>query len=531
MAVLRGVRTLADAVSVTLGPCGRHAMIQRTSGAPFITKDGVTVATVIELEDPYENAGVHLVKEAATRSRDLAGDGTATAIVLAASMVQEGVKHLTAGASPMAVGRGLDRATEFVMTALHEQSRPCASHRALEQVATVSANGDPALGALIAEAIERVGADGLVAVEACSRPAGHLDVIEGSHFDRGYRSPEFVIDPDQPEVIVEQPLILICESGIARLDDLMPLIRHVKETGSSLVIISEELAPEVFAALVENVRRGILKVVAVPAPAFGAHRRNLLEDLAALTGTTVVSDELGPPLRHAQPEGLGRAGRVTISGSRTTVVGGAGNLTDVAVRLARVRSALATSASDHDRVELRERAALLAGRMAVMRIGALTETESSEKKARTEDALHAARAASRDGILPGGGLALVRAAAALDRLRLPGDEQVGVKVLRRALEAPIRHIAENAGYSGSVVLSMVRQAPDSIGFDAARGGYVDMVSEGILDPTTVTCSALAHAASVAALVLSSEVIVADPPGEHGRAGEAEWINPERPDPS
>jgi chaperonin GroEL len=512
-AILRGVNQLADAVKATLGPKGRNAILDKKFGAPTITKDGVTVAKEIELKNPYENMGAQLVREVASKTSDTAGDGTTTATVLAQAMFREGAKNITAGGNPMEIKRGIDRAVEQVVQELKKISKPCQAKTEISQVGTISANNDKTIGDLIAEAMEKVGKDGVITVEEAKSMSTSLDVVEGMQFDRGYISPYFVTNAERMEASVEEPFILIHEKKISGMKDLLPLLEQVAKMGRPLVIIAEEVEGEALATLVVNKLRGTLNVAAVKAPGFGDRRKAMLEDIAILTGGQVISEELGLKLENVKLTDLGRAKRVTIDKDNTTIVEGYGDTKKIEGRVKQIKAQIEETTSDYDREKLQERLAKIVGGVAVINVGAATETEMKEKKARVEDALHATKAAVEEGIVPGGGVALLRCAAALDSLKdLPAEQKVGVNLVKRALEEPIRQIVENAGVEGSVVVDKVRQnSSASFGFNAATEEYADMIKAGIIDPTKVTRCALQNAASVAGLMLTTEVMVTELP--------------------
>jgi chaperonin GroEL len=507
-AILRGVNQLANAVKATLGPKGRNAILDKKFGAPTITKDGVTVAKEIELKDPYENMGAQLVREVASKTSDTAGDGTTTATVLAQAIYREGAKNITAGGNPMEIKRGIDRAVEAVVAELKKISKPCQAKTEISQVGTISANNDKTIGDLIAEAMEKVGKDGVITVEEAKSMTTSLDVVEGMQFDRGYISPYFVTNAERMEASVEEPLILINEKKISSMKDLLPLLEQVAKMGRPLVIIAEEVEGEALATLVVNKLRGTLNVAAVKAPGFGDRRKAMLEDIAILTGGQVISEDLGLKLENVKLTDLGRAKRVTIDKDNTTIVEGHGD-----------PKKIEETTSDYDREKLQERLAKIVGGVAVINVGAATETEMKEKKARVEDALHATKAAVEEGIVPGGGVALLRCIPALENLKgIPAEQMVGVTIVRRALEEPIRQIVENAGVEGSVVVDKVRQDKNpSHGFNAANEEYVDMLKAGIIDPTKVTRCALQNAASVAGLMLTTEVMITELPEEKKEA--------------
>jgi chaperonin GroEL len=518
-AILRGVNQLADAVKATLGPKGRNAILDKKFGAPLITKDGVTVAKEIELKDPYENMGAQLVREVASKTSDVAGDGTTTATVLAQAIYREGVKNITAGANPMDIKRGIDKAVEAVVEELKKLSKPCKAKKEISQIGTISANNDATIGDLIAEAMEKVGKDGVITVEEAKSMSTSLDVVEGMQFDRGYISPYFITDAERMEVSLEDAFLLIHEKKISSMKDLLPLLEQVAKMGKPLVIIAEDIEGEALATLVVNKLRGILNVAAVKAPGFGDRRKAMLEDIATLTGGQVISEDLGLKLENVKLTDLGRAKRVTIDKDNTTIVEGHGDEKKIQARVKQVKAQIEETTSDYDREKLQERLAKIVGGVAVINVGASTETEMKEKKARVEDALHATKAAVEEGIVPGGGVALLRCVPALDKIaNLPHDQQVGVNIVKRALEEPIRQIVQNAGLEGSVVVERVKKEAANSGFDAAAEKYVDMIEEGIIDPTKVTRYALQNAASVASLMLTTEVMVSEIPDEKKSQG-------------
>jgi len=512
-AILKGVNQLADAVKATLGPKGRNAILDKKFGAPTITKDGVTVAKEIELKNPYENMGAQLVREVASKTSDVAGDGTTTATVLAQAIYREGAKNITAGGNPMEIKRGIDRTVELVVEELKKLSRPCQAKKEISQIGTISANNDSTIGDLIAEAMEKVGKDGVITVEEAKSMSTSLDVVEGMQFDRGYVSPYFVTNAERMEASVEEPMLLIHEKKISGMKDLLPLLEQVAKMGKPLVIIAEEVEGEALATLVVNKLRGTLNVAAVKAPGFGDRRKAMLEDIAILTGGQVISEELGLKLENIKLTDLGRAKRVTIDKDNTTIVEGYGDPKKIEGRVKQIKTQIDETTSDYDREKLQERLAKIVGGVAVINVGAATETEMKEKKARVEDALHATKAAVEEGIVPGGGVALLRCISALDSLKLTPEQQVGVTIVRRALEEPIRQIVENAGVEGSVVVDRVRKEKTNIGFDAQTEQYVDMLQAGIIDPTKVVRCALQNAASVAGLMLTTEVMITDIPEE------------------
>jgi chaperonin GroEL len=518
-AMLKGVNTLGNAVRVTLGPKGRNVVLGKKFGSPVITKDGVTVAKEIDLPDNYENMGAQMVREVATKTNDTAGDGTTTATVLAQAIFRGGVKNVSAGANPMALQRGIQRATEAAVADLERQSKKVKSKDDLANVASVSANNDREIGELIAEAMDKVGKDGVVTVEESRTLETELDIVEGMQFDRGYLSPYFVTNPDRMEAVLEDPLILIHEKKIAAMRDLLPLLEQTSTQGRALLIISEDIEGDALPTLVVNRLRGTIKVCAVKAPAFGDRRKAILEDIAALTGGRVITEDLGVKLENVTPDDLGTAKRVIVDKDSTTIVEGAGAAKDIQGRVATIRRQIEESTSDYDREKLQERLAKLAGGVAVIRVGASTETEMKEKKMRVDDAVNATRAAAQEGIVPGGGIALLRAARALDKLELKDeDEQTGVRLLRRALEEPLRRIVENAGVDGAIVIGRVEESNGKQGYNAATGKYEDLVAAGIIDPTKVVRTALQNASSVAALLLTTGAAITDAPEPKKAAG-------------
>jgi chaperonin GroEL len=511
-AMLRGVNTLANVVRVTLGPKGRNVVLNKKYGSPTITKDGVTVAKEVELKDKYENIGAQMVKEVATKTNDTAGDGTTTATVLAQAIFREGVKNVTAGANPMALQRGIQLATERAVADLERQSKKVKGKEELANVASVSANNDREIGELISEAMERVGKDGVVTVEESRTLETELDIVEGMQFDRGYQSPYFVTNADRMEAVLEEPLILLHEKKIAAMRDLLPVLEQAANQGRPLLIISEEVEGDALATLVVNKLRGTIKVCAVKAPAFGDRRKAILEDIAAITGARVITEDLGIKLENVTVEDLGTAKRVLVDKDNTTIVEGAGDAKEIQGRVATIRRQIEETTSDYDREKLQERLAKLAGGVAVIRVGAATETEMKEKKMRVEDAVNATRAAAQEGIVPGGGIALLRASRALDKLEVSdADERTGVNIMRRAMEEPVRRIAENAGIDGAIVVGKVEDSKGAKGFNAATGEYEDLVAAGIIDPTKVVRTALQNAASVAGLLLTTGAAVTDAP--------------------
>jgi chaperonin GroEL len=518
-AILRGINQLADAVKITLGPKGRNVVIDKKFGSPTITKDGVTVAKEIELKDALENMGAQMVREVASKTSDVAGDGTTTATVLAQAIFREGVKTVAAGANPMALKRGIDKAVERGVAEIKRLSKPVKGDM-IAQVGTVSANGDQTIGNIIAEAMNKVGKDGVITVEESKTMETALDVVEGMQFDRGYLSPYFVTDPDRMEATLENPLILIHEKKISSMKDLLPLLEQVAKMGKPMLIIAEDVEGEALATLVVNKLRGTLNVAAVKAPGFGDRRKAMLEDIAIMTGGKVISEDLGIKLENVKLEDLGRAKKVTIDKDNTTIVDGAGKESDMQGRVKTLRAQIEDTTSDYDREKLQERLAKLIGGVAVIKVGAATETEMKEKKARVEDAMHATRAAVEEGIVPGGGVSLVRAAKALEKFQASGedngdpDEQIGVNIVRRALEEPLRQIVQNAGKEGAVVVERVRgEKNENFGFNAATEEYEDLVKAGVIDPAKVTRTALQNAASIAGLMLTTEAMVSELPDE------------------
>lgn len=509
-AILDGVTILSKAVKTTLGPKGRNVVLDKKYGSPAITKDGVSVAKEIELPCPYANMGAQMVKEVASKTSDAAGDGTTTATVLAEAIYREGLKNVTAGANPMELKRGIDKAVEVIVNELKTKlSKDVSDPKQVAQVATISANGDAEVGKIIADAMDKVGKDGTITVEEAKTIDTTLDVVEGMQFDKGYLSPYFVTDTESMEAVLDDCYILINEKKISNLNDMLPLLQLVAKEGKPLLIIAEDVDGEALATLVLNKIRGILNVCAVKAPGFGDRRKAMLQDIAVLTGGTCISEDLGIKLENVTIEQLGRAKRVTIDKDSTTIVEGAGKQSAIAGRVSQIRHEIETTTSDYDREKLQERLAKLAGGVAVIHVGAATETEMREKKARVEDALHATRAAVEEGIVPGGGVALIRAGKALSSLSLKGDEAVGAAIIARAIEEPLRQIAANGGYEGSIVVQKVKELSDNEGFDAAAGEYVDMLKNGILDPTKVTRSALQNAASISGLLLTTECLITD----------------------
>src|SRR2546429_2395464 len=515
-AILRGINQLADAVKITLGPKGRNVVIDKKFGSPTITKDGVTVAKEIELKDNLENMGAQMVREVASKTSDVAGDGTTTATVLAQAIFREGVKTVAAGANPMALKRGIDKAVEKAIAEIKRLSKPVKGDM-IAQVGTVSANGDANIGGIIAEAMNKVGKDGVITVEESKTMDTSLEVVEGMQFDRGYLSPYFVTDPERMEAVLDNPLILINEKKISSMKDLLPLLEQVAKMGKPMLIIAEDVEGEALATLVVNKLRGTLNIAAVKAPGFGDRRKAMLEDIAILTGGKVISEDLGIKLENVQLSDLGRAKKITIDKDNTTIIEGSGKQGDIEGRVKTIRAQIEDTSSDYDREKLQERLAKLVGGVAVIKVGAATEIEMKEKKARVEDALHATRAAVEEGIVPGGGVALIRASAVLDKLDVSDDERFGVKIVKKAIEEPLRWIANNAGAEGSIVLDKVKNGKGAFGFNAASEEYEDLLKSGIIDPTKVVRTALLNAASVAGLLLTTEAMVAEKPEEKSAA--------------
>ncbi len=520
-ALLRGVNIMAAAVKATMGPKGRNVVIDKKFGSPTITKDGVTVAKEIELKDNYEDMGAQMLKEVASKTSDIAGDGTTTATVLAQAIVREGLKNVTAGANPMGLKRGIDRAVEVVVEDLKKMSKSTKDKKEIAQVATIASNNDKTIGSLIAEAMEKVGKDGVITVEESKSAETVLDVVEGMQFDRGYLSPYFVTDAERMECVLEDALILIHEKKISVMKDMLPLLEQVARSGKPLLVIAEDVEGEALATLVVNKLRGTLHCCAVKAPGFGDRRKAMLEDIAILTGGKALTEDLGIKLENIKLEDLGRAKKVVVDKDNTTIVEGAGKTASIEGRIKQIRAQIDETTSDYDREKLQERLAKLAGGVAVIKVGAATETAMKEKKARVEDALNATRAAVEEGIVPGGGVALLRASSSIDGLKLEGDEKVGAQIVRRALEEPIRNIVENAGLEGSVVVEKVKaEKVPTRGFDAESLEFVDMIQAGIIDPTKVERVALQNAASVAALLLTTEALITDLPEEDKKGGGA-----------
>jgi chaperonin GroEL len=517
-AIMRGVRVLSDAVAVTLGPKGRNVVIEKSYGSPTITKDGVTVAKEIELENRFENMGAQMVKEVASKTSDKAGDGTTTATVLARSIYEEGLKLVAAGHSPMDLKRGIDKAVETVVEELKKQSKPTKDHKEIAQVGTISANGDEEIGKILATAMEKVGKEGVITVEEAKGLETTLDVVEGMQFDRGYLSPYFVTNRERMEVELDEPYILISEKKISAMADLIPVLEAVARSSKPILIIAEDVEGEALATLVVNKLRGVLNVAAVKAPGFGDRRKDMLKDIAVLTGGQVISEELGNKFENVTLTDLGRAKRVKIDKDNTTLVDGAGKKADIEGRLKLLRGQIEETTSDYDKEKLQERVAKLAGGVAVVKVGAATETEMKEKKARVEDALHATRAAVEEGIVPGGGVAYVRCLPALEKLKLGGEQDFGVEIVRRAITEPLKKIASNAGHEGAVVFNKVKEGKGAYGFNARTEAFEDLDKAGVIDPTKVERTALQNAASVASLLLTTEAMVAEKPKKKGKGG-------------
>jgi chaperonin GroEL len=527
--ILSGVNALADAVKVTLGPKGRNVVIEKSFGSPTVTKDGVTVAKEIELENKFENMGAQMVREVASKTSDVAGDGTTTATVLAQAIYREGSKLVAAGHNPMEIKRGIDKAVEAVVEALKKSSKQTKDPKEIAQVGTISANGDETIGKLLAEAMEKVGKEGVITVEEAKSAETTLDVVEGMQFDRGYLSPYFVTDPERMEAALEDVYILISEKKISNMKDLLPVLEAIARQQKPLLIIAEDIEGEALATLVVNKLRGTLQCAAVKAPGFGDRRKEMLKDIATLTGGQVIAEELGLKLENVTVTDLGRAKRVTIDKDNTTIVGGEGKKDKIKGRIAEIRTQVENTTSDYDREKLQERLAKLVGGVAVVKVGAATETEMKEKKARVEDALHATRAAVEEGIVPGGGVALIRAQKALEKLEVPEEQKFGISIIRRAIEEPMRQIVQNAGEEGSIVINKVREGKGNYGYNAATGEYGDLLDQGVIDPVKVVRSALQNAASVAGLMLTTEALVAEKPkdkepagGGHGGHGHPEF---------
>ncbi|WP_412480873.1 chaperonin GroEL [Azonexus sp. IMCC34839] len=519
--IVRGVNVLADAVKVTLGPKGRNVVLERSFGAPLITKDGVSVAKEVELKDKLENMGAQMVKQVASKTADIAGDGTTTATVLAQSIVREGMRYVAAGMNPMDLKRGIDKAVSTVVDELKKLSKPCATNKEIAQVATISANSDSAIGDIIAEAMEKAGKEGVITIEEGKSLHNELEVVEGMQFDRGYISPYFINQPDKQMAVLEDPMILLHDKKISSIRDLLPVLEEVAKAGKPLLIIAEDVDGEALATLVVNSMRGVLKVAAVKAPGFGDRRKAMLEDIAILTGATVISEETGLSLEKTTAKDLGRAKRVEIRKESTTLIDGTGDQQAIKDRVAAIQRQIEETTSDYDREKLQERVAKLAGGVGVIKIGAATEVEMKEKKDRVDDALHATRAAVEEGIVPGGGVALLRARAAIKSLKGDNhDQDAGIKIVLRALEEPLRAIAANAGDEPSVVIAKVEDGKGNFGYNAATGNYGDLVEMGVIDPTKVTRTALQNAASVAGLILTTDATVAEAPKEEKAAAPA-----------
>ncbi len=517
--VLRGVNTLANAVKATLGPRGRNVLIEKTFGAPVVTKDGVTVAKEIELEDKFENMGAQMVKEVASRTSDVAGDGTTTATVLAQAIFREGIKLVAAGHDPMKLKKGIEKSVEVVVGEIRKLSKQVKGRKEIAQVATVSANGDETIGNIIADAMEKVGKDGVITVEEGRSLETTLEVVEGMQFDRGYLSPYFVTNPEKMQVELDEPYILLYDKKISGMKDLIPLLEEVARSGKPILVVAEDIEGEALATLVVNKIRGTLKCAAVKAPGFGDRRKAMLEDIAVLTGGRVIAEEAGMKLENASIKDMGRAKRVIIDKDNTTIVSGAGKKPEIEGRIRQIKTQIEESTGEYDREKLQERLAKLAGGVAVIRVGAATEAEMKEKKARVEDALNATRAAVEEGIVPGGGVAFIRAIKGLDNLtEVDDEERAGVNIVKKVLEEPLREIASNAGWDGSIVVEKVKEGKGSHGFDAAKLEYCDLVEAGIVDPTKVARSALQNAASVASLFLTTEALVAEKPKEEKKFG-------------
>ncbi len=516
--LLRGIEKLAKAVKATLGPSGRNVILDKKFGSPTITKDGVTVAKEIELEDPYENMGAQLVREVASKTSDVAGDGTTTATVLAEAIFKEGLKNVTAGANPTSLQRGINKAVEALVAEIARISKKVKDRTEIAQVATVSANWDTTIGEIIADAMDKVGKDGTITVEEAKSIETSLDVVEGMQFDKGYLSPYFVTNAEAMETVLDNPYILIHEKKISSLKDLLPVLEKTAKTGKPLLIIAEDVEGEALATLVVNKLRGTIQVAAVKAPGFGDRRKAMMEDIAILTGGRCITEDLGLKLENITLEDLGRTKRVTIDKENTTIVEGAGKQADIQGRVSQIRRQIEETTSDYDKEKLQERLAKLAGGVAVINVGAATETEMKEKKARVEDALHATRAAVEEGIVPGGGVALIRAQKVLDTLKLEGDEAIGLQIVRRAIEAPLRQLADNAGQEGALIVSEVKKRKGNEGYNVATGVYEDLIKAGVVDPAKVTRSALQHAASISGLLLTTEAIITEKPEPKAAAG-------------
>ena len=509
--IKKGVDKLADTVKVTLGPKGRNVILDKKFGSPTVTKDGVTVAKEIELEDNFENMGAQMVREVASKTSDTAGDGTTTATVLAQAIYSEGLKNVTAGANPMAVKRGIDKAVRFTVEKIREISKPVPGKNEIAQIGAISANNDKHIGDLIAEAMEKVGKDGVITVEEAKSTETMLEVVEGMQFDRGYLSPYFVTNPDSMVAILEDAYVLIHDKKISSMKDLLPVLEKIAQTSKPLVVVAEDIEGEALATLVVNKLRGTLRICAVKAPGFGDRRKAMLQDIAILTGGKVISEELGFKLENTVLSDLGQAKKITIDKDNTTIVEGGGKTEDIKSRIESIRRQIEDTTSDYDREKLQERLAKLAGGVAVINVGAATETEMKEKKARVEDALHATRAAVEEGIIPGGGVAFLRIAPTLEEIKLEGDELVGVNIIRRALEAPIRLISDNAGVESAIVVNTVREKEGAFGYDAENDKYCDLFEAGVIDPAKVARSAIENAASISSLLLTTEAMIADKP--------------------
>ena len=509
-AILRGVNQLANAVKVTLGPKGRNVVLDKKFGSPTITKDGVTVAKEIDLKDPLENMGAQMVREVASKTSDTAGDGTTTATVLAQAIYREGAKNVVAGANPMELKRGIEKSVEAIVAEIKKMARPVSGNM-VAQVGMISANGDQTIGTIIAEAMDKVGKDGVITVEEAKTLETTLDVVEGMQFDRGYLSPYFVTDPERMEVVLENPVVLIHEKKISSMKDLLPVLEQVARLGRPLLIIAEDIEGEALATLVVNKLRGTLQAAAVKAPGFGDRRKAMLEDIATLTGGKAITEDLGLKLENIKVEDLGKAKKITIDKDNTTIVEGGGTKAAIEGRVKQIRAQVEDTSSDYDREKLQERLAKLVGGVAIIKVGAATETEMKEKKARVEDAMHATKAAVEEGIVPGGGVALLRGAKALDGLKLEGDQKVGMEIVRRAIEEPMRHIATNAGAEGSIVVAKVKEMKQDEGFNAATEVYEDLVKAGVIDPAKVVRNALQNASSIASLLLTTEALVSEIP--------------------
>ena len=511
--ILKGVKLLSDAVKVTLGPKGRNVILEKKFGAPTITKDGVTVAKEIDLEDKFDNMGAQMVKEVASKTSDVAGDGTTTATILAEAIYREGLKTVTAGANAMEVKKGIDKAVESVVAGLKKLSTPIKGSTDIAQVAAISANNDETIGKLIADAMEKVGKDGVITVEEAKGMETTLDVVEGMQFDRGYLSPYFITNPERMEAVLEDAYILLYEKKISAMKDLVPLLEKVAQKGRPIVILSEEVEGEALATLVVNKIRGTLSCAAVKAPGYGDRRRAMLEDIGVLTGGKLISEDIGIKLENVQISDLGRAKRITIDKENTTIVEGSGKKEDIQARIGQIKKEIDETTSDYDKEKLQERLAKLAGGVAVLNVGAATEVAMKEKKARVEDALHATRAAVEEGIVPGGGVAFIRALPDLEKMKLPGDQQIGIEIVRRALEEPTRQLAANAGKEGSVIVEHVKKDKMNIGYNVMTEKFEDMVEVGIIDPTKVSRTALQNAASIASLLVTTEAVVVEKPEE------------------